>query len=229
MQIVKHPFKILFVEDEKSIRDNYIKYLNEYYEYVYEAEDGEEAYRIYQEKKPEILIIDINIPKLNGIELLKKIRENDHTTKAIMLTAHTDVNMMREAAGLKLTEYLIKPVTRSALKSTLNKVVSELSQFKVVPIKKFSLTNNYFWDVDNQELTHHSKSIILTKKEKKVLLFLLSTANRTFTSEEIIFAIWENDDEGNNNALKQIIKNLRLKLPQGIIKNVFGVGYRVVI
>lgn len=227
MEIDKHHYKILFVEDEKSIRDNYVEYLNLYYDEVYEAEDGEEAYRLYKEIKPDIMIIDIHIPKITGLELLKKIRENDHTTKAIILTAHTDVNIMRESAGLKLTEYLVKPVSSKALKSALNKVNLELSQFKVVPLKKIQLKDDYYWDIEEEELTHYNKLIILSNKEKKFFECLISTPNRTFTVDEIILYIWENYDEGNSNALKQIIKNLRSKLPKDSIENIFGVGYRL--
>lgn len=227
MQVNKHHYKILFVEDEKIIRDNYVKYLNICYDEVYEADNGEEAYRLYKEIKPDIMIIDIHIPKLNGLELLKRIRKNDHTTKAVIMTAHTDVDIMRESACLKLTDYLIKPVSSKALKSALNKVVLELSQFKVVPIKKIQLKDDYYWDTEEEELTQYKKKIILSNKEKKFFECLISTVNKTFTIEEIISYIWENYDEGNSNALKQIIKNLRAKLPKGIIENVFGVGYRL--
>ena len=70
-----HPFKILFIEDEKAIRDNYVIYLKMFFMEVYEAEDGEEAYKIYKEKKPDILIIDIHLPKLNGIDFTPRTTE----------------------------------------------------------------------------------------------------------------------------------------------------------
>ena len=228
MTINKHPYKILFVEDEKEIRDKYIEYLNIYYDEVYEACDGEEAYQIYKTIKPDIMIVDIHMPKLNGIELLKKIREEDRTTKAIVLTAHTDINIMLDAVGLQLTEYLVKPVNRKDLKMALNKVVLELSQFRVVPINKILLDEDCYWNSDEEELIYSNESILLTNKEKKVLLYFLSKLGRTFTSNELIMHVWDNYDEGNNNTLKQIIRTLRLKLPADIIENVFGVGYRLI-
>ena len=108
MNIDVKEYDILFIEDEEAIRANYVKYLQRHFRNVYEAQDGEEAYEIYKKKKPHILVVDINIPKLNGIELLKKIREDDHTTKALMLTSHTDTNYLLDAASLQLTKYLIK-------------------------------------------------------------------------------------------------------------------------
>ena len=65
-------YSVLFIEDEKAIRDNYVSYLKKHFKNVYEAEDGESAFSIYQSKRPELLIVDINIPKLNGLDLLRK-------------------------------------------------------------------------------------------------------------------------------------------------------------
>jgi len=72
MQIKDNLYDLLFVEDEKPIRDNYVTYLKRYFKNVYEAEDGEHAYTVYKEKKPQLMIVDINIPKMNGLELVKK-------------------------------------------------------------------------------------------------------------------------------------------------------------
>ena len=123
-----YPYKILFIEDEQATRDNYIKYLKMFFREVYEADDGEKAYQIYKEKKPDIMIMDINIPKLNGLEILKKIRENDYTTKVVIITAHTDKKLLVEATALQLTKYLIKPVNRMALKEALELCIKELSK-----------------------------------------------------------------------------------------------------
>ena len=123
-----YPFSILFVEDEKAIRDNYTQYLRMFFNEVYEADDGEKAYQLYNEKKPDIIILDLNIPKLNGLEILKKIRENDSTTKVIIITAHTDKKLLLEATTLQLTKYLVKPVNRKALKEALDLCINKLSK-----------------------------------------------------------------------------------------------------
>ncbi|MGB5793051.1 response regulator transcription factor [Poseidonibacter sp.] len=122
-----YPYKILFVEDEEATRKNYVTYLKMLFSEVYEAKDGEIAYQLYKEKKPDILILDVNIPKLNGLELLEKIRENDYTTKAIMCTAHSDQNFLLQAVSLQLTKYLVKPVSRQELKEALDLAISELN------------------------------------------------------------------------------------------------------
>lgn len=223
----KYPYSILFVEDETAIRDNYVSYLKIFYTQVYEAKDAEEAYLIYKQKKPHILIMDINLPKLSGIDLLKKIREQDHAVKAIMLTAYADTNTLVEAAGLKLTQYLVKPVSREKLRNALDLARAELLSFDVVSSKKINLRDGYSWDVVSLELSHNDEVVTITNKERKILKLLFSDKNRTFSSSEIIYDVWENYDEGSVDALKTMLKSLRKKLPKEIIKNVFGVGYKI--
>ena len=220
-------FNILFVEDEKAIRDTYVEYLNMFFNEVYEASNGVEAYEIYKQKKPHIMIVDIHMPKMNGIELLSKIRETDHTTKAIMLTAHTDTILLLDASALKLTKYLVKPISRSELKEALELVIKELTSFSTLPLEKIDLKDNYSWDCKLQELTCDNQAIELTQKERKLFILLVSNMNKTFTREELMYEVWTNADEGSEDTLRQLIKGLRKKLPADTIKNIFGVGYKI--
>jgi len=224
---VKEPYSILFVEDEKDIRDNYVKYLLRHFKEVYEAADGEEGLEIYKEKKPDIMIVDINIPKLNGLDLVKNIRQNDHSTKVIMLTAHAETRYLLEATELKLTKYLVKPISRSELKEALSLVISELSTFDVVSKKTIALKDGFIWDLNRTELLHNNISVVLTNKERIVLTMFFSNMEKIFTYNDIIFDVWYEYDNDKLDALKTIIKNLRKKLPKDTIKNIFGIGYKL--
>ena len=220
-------YDILFIEDEEAIRANYVKYLRRHFRNVYEAQDGESAFEVYKEKKPHILIVDINIPKLSGIDMLKKIREDDHSTKALMLTSHTDTNYLLDAASLQLTKYLVKPISREELKSALTLVVDELSKFSITSKKRLVLKDDFSWDYDAKELSCAGNKVALTNKERKILTILCSDTNKTFTYDEIIIDVWYDLDEDKVAALKTIIKNIRKKLPANTIKNVFGEGYKI--
>lgn len=226
MSEINKEYSILFVEDEKEIRQNYSLYLKKLFKNVYEAEDGHIAYEIYKNKKPNIMIIDINIPKLNGIELLKKIREKDHSTKAIMLTAHTDVKYLLESASLKLTKYLVKPITRSELKEALSLVLEELKKYDISSKQILMLKNGYSWNYETLELSNNN-IVMLTDKERQILQLLFSNTNITYSYDDIIGDVWQSYDEDRIGALKTLIKNLRKKLPKDTIKNVFGVGYKI--
>lgn len=222
-----YPYKILFVEDEQAIRENYVTYLKMLFSEVYEAENGEKAYELYKLKKPDIMIIDINIPKLNGLDLLEKIRENDYSTKAIILTAYTDKSFLLKAAELKLTKYLVKPVTRKDLKEAIDLTINELLRFNVIAIQKIDLPDEYSWNFQLRELKHHNRIVELTNKEKIFLGLLFSHKNRVFTYDEISEYVWGYDDSITLNGLKNIVKRLRKKLPEDTILNIFNEGYKI--
>jgi len=222
-----YPYKILFVEDEEATRKNYVTYLKMLFSEVYEASDGEKAYQLYKEKKPDILILDVNIPKLNGLELLEKIRENDYTTKAIMFTAHSDKNFLLQAVSLQLTRYLVKPVSRKDLKEALDIAINELLKYSVTPIQKIDLKDNYSWDMELKELKHHNTLIELTSKERILLSLLFSYKNRVFSYDDIFEYVWGYNEEISLNGLKNMIKRLRKKLPEDTIINVFNEGYKI--
>lgn len=222
-----YPYKILVVEDEEAIRKNYIIFLKMFFKEVYEADDGEKAYNLYKSEKPDIMIVDINIPKLNGLELIKKIRERDFTTKIIILTAHSDKYFLFEAIELKLIKYLVKPVSRKDLNEALDLAINEISQYTILNIKNIQLTDEYSWNTELKELKFHNKIIDLTNKERNFLSLLLSHKNRAFNYDEIFEYVWTNEELISLNSLKNLVKRLRKKLPENMISNVFNEGYKI--
>ena len=221
-----YPYKILFVEDEKVTRENYVMYLKMCFQEVYEADDGEKAYELYTKIKPDIMIIDINIPKLNGLELLKRIRQKDQTTKAIMLTAHTDKIFLMDAIALKLTQYLVKPVDRKTLQEALITTIQELTNYETISLKKIDLKNNFYWNIETMELSQFNVLVELTSNERKFLSLLFSKKSKTFTYDEIFEYFWE-EESFNINSLKNMVKRLRKKLPDDSILNQFNEGYKI--
>jgi DNA-binding response OmpR family regulator len=146
-----------------------------------------------------------------------------------MLTAHFDTKYMLEATELKLTKYLVKPVSRSELKDALNLAIDELSNFETRSKKTVVLKDGFYWDIQREELLNNNSSAVLTNKERSILSLLFSSINTTFTYDDIIMNVWyeESYDRDKLDALKTIIKNLRKKLPKDTIKNVFGWGYKI--
>jgi DNA-binding response OmpR family regulator len=223
----KYPYRILFVEDEEALRTNYVTYLQMVFDEVYEAKDGEEALKVYKSAKPHIMIVDIHMPRMNGLEFLREVRKEDHATKAIMLTAHTDTPFLIEAAALKLTCYLTKPITRKALQEALHSAVEELKQFEVKPLVRVAFAQNWSWDKQREELFYFDQTVSLTKKEQKLLALLFSSVTRTFTYDEIFDYVWGYDQIGTLDALKSLVKGLRKKIPKDTVHNVFGIGYKI--
>lgn len=222
-----YPYSILIVEDEKAIRENHVTYLELLFENVYEACDGLQGYKVYKEKRPDIIIADINMPNMSGLELVEKIRVSDQQTKAIMLTAHTDKSFLLKATELKLNKYLTKPINRKLLKETLYETIQELQTYVIQKKDMVSLVQNYSWDFEHGALYYFNKQVNLTPKEKKFLGLLISSPQKIFSYEEISIHVWGYDETGSIDSIKTMVKKLRKKISHEAIENIFATGYRI--
>ena len=223
--INKQDISLLFIEDEVEIRKNYVMALKPSFKNVYEASNGKDGFNIYKDKKPEILIVDINMPKLNGLDLIGKIRENDLSTKIIVLTAYSNEEHLLKASELKLIKYLLKPVKRNTLYETINKAIEEINTYDISNKNLLILKDNYIWDFNKKNLYKNYIEIELTKKEKDILQVIFQNPNKELTYDMIIESVW---DEYNNTSqnLKTRIMNIRKKLPENTIETIYGIGYR---
>lgn len=220
---------LLYVEDEKELRDLMTSILQDQVSTLYTAKDGLEAYNVYKEKSPDIILSDINMPLLSGIDFIKKVRQNDQKTKVIMLTAYSDVDNLLQATELKLTKYLVKPFDGFELLSALQLAVDEINNYNIISIKSLELGENYHWDFKEQELTLNDQVIRLTPKEKKILNILFSNLNATITYDTLLMDVWDDYEHYSIDTLKTMMKNIRKKLPKDLIQNVYATGYKVIL
>lgn len=215
--------KILYVDDEEIIRENAVEYLSRYFEKVYEAKDGIEALELIEIVKPHIVITDIKMPNLNGIELAKKVRQNDKKIQIIIATAHTDTDFLITAVELQLVKYMVKPILESKLVSVLKSCVKVIKEDST-NIKR--LSNNTVFDSFNKTLLIDNKIKKLTKNEVLFLELLCSNINRAVTYEEIQTYIWY-DSFMSGDAIRSLVRALRKKLPDGAVENLSGIGYKI--
>lgn len=215
--------KILYVDDEEFIRENAVEYLSRYFDEVYEAKDGLEAYELMDSIKPHIVITDIKMPNLNGIELAKKIRKDDKKTQIIIATAYTDTKYLLEAVELQLVKYMVKPILESKLLPVLDTCVNTLKEDSS-NIKKLSETT--IFDIYNKTLLINNEIKKLTKNEILFLELLCSNSNRVVKYEEIQTYIWY-DTYMSGDAIRSLVRALRRKLPNCLIENLSGIGYKI--
>ncbi len=220
-------YTILYAEDELETQKNYSSFLENTFRKVYLVQDGEEAWKLYQSRKPDILLLDITMPGMNGLELARRIRETDKGTKIIILTAYVDQEKLMLATELHLTKYLHKPVKRNEFKTTLQKALDELEAEQEKNDILF-LDDAYSWNRSVNSLFHTGKEVALTKSERLLLELLASNKKVIYASEDItnFFQRKKSKKPLTEDGLKGIIKRLRKKLPEACIDNVFGVGYR---
>lgn len=196
-------FTILYIEDDEGIREVNYSMLQRIFKSAYEAADGETGFKIYKEKKPDIIITDIKMPKINGIDLIKKIRQIDKKTKIIITTAFNDEEYLLEAVELGLERYLIKPLTRRNLLPALEKAVKELEQ-------KFYISSDFYFDFETSLFYYKGIILELTKKELNFLILLIKNRSRIITYNEIEEIIWESK-EMSIKSLRSTIGLLRKK------------------
>lgn len=215
---------ILYVEDEPRMRANITEYLESYFGTVHVASDGEEGLLLYKEHHPDVLLLDINLPHVSGLELAKEVRTIDQTVKIVMLTAHTKKDNLLAATELKLTKYLIKPITPKLFKETMELLAQEL---RLNPSRFVNLSPNCIWNKKQEVLRIDDKPVAFTEKEHRLLKLLIKTRGSKIYYEDIMIALWEDafDKEISTDSVKKQVCNLRKKLPDGCISTVYGEGF----
>jgi len=214
-------FTILYVEDDEGVRAVNLRILKRMFKDVFEASDGLKGYSLYLEKKPDIVLTDIKMPRMDGIELAKKIREKDDIVKIIISTAFSDEKYLLDAVELGLERYLVKPLTKRNLIPALQKAISNISKEK-----KLFFENNFYYNFSNELFYQNDNVIEMTKKELYFLRLLIKNRDIIVTYNMIEQEVWE-DEYMSINSLRTTIGFLRKKLPKNIIKNISNMGYKL--
>ncbi|AXH14618.1 DNA-binding response regulator [Malaciobacter mytili LMG 24559] len=213
---------ILCVEDENGIREVIVQTLKYYFDEVYEARDGNEAFEIYEYYKPKIILTDIQMKNCDGVEFIKRVRENDLNTTIFVLTAFSNEEYLMNLINLNINHYILKPLNLKKLNEALIKYLNKNHK----PIK---ITEDLILDIEKRELIYKDSEIIpLRKREKDFLQLLVQRRDSIVTYMQIEEELWL-DKEMTSHALKSFIKDLRAKLPLNIIKNVPQEGYTLII
>ena len=215
-------FTVLYAEDEDGIRNNIQEILQHLFKEVYSAKNASEAYMKYLETNPDLIITDIKMGNETGIDLVKKIRKSDSKTRIIITSAFTDLEYLLQATELHLIKYIVKPITQYKLMEALEAFVNSYDNSKI-----YNLIPTWIFDYSKAIVSNGKEEFTLTKKENTFLKLLISK-NRIITYEELETNIWDEDSVMTSNAMRLFIKNFRKKLPKDFLKNVQGVGYKLV-
>ncbi|MEH6957019.1 response regulator transcription factor [Neobacillus drentensis] len=226
--------RILVVEDEKQIA-KILKLELEYEGYeVMVAYDGKSGLQAALDEKVDLILLDVMLPEMNGIEVLRRIRKENDLLPVILLTAR---NMtIDKVAGLDqgANDYITKPFEieellariRSCLRQISNAVKTSQEDDSLLEIRDLTV------NLDTREVTRGATSITLTPKEFDLLVYLLSNKNKIVTRESILLHVWGYEYEGETNVIDVFIRHLRKKIEEGfseptIIQTVRGIGYTV--
>ncbi len=203
---------ILYVEDDDELMQRVLTILDEFFNLVFVAKNGLEALEIFKKNEIDIILSDINLPKLSGIEFIKKVREKDRTIPVIMLTAFDDYKILQQVIPLNISFYLVKPFFKDDLLNSFNSLFGN-------EVEKTNLKI----DLKNQVVVKDGKFIELSKKEALLLYLLLEAKNRLVKYEEIEHRVYI-DEDMSELSLRNLLLRLRRKLDMDIIKTVRDLG-----
>ncbi|NOX14518.1 MAG: response regulator transcription factor [Epsilonproteobacteria bacterium] len=211
---------VLYAEDEEGIREVIIEILELFFAKVVSVENGLEALNEMSNNNYDVLIFDVSMPKLDGIETIRKIRKTNKKIPIIILSAHTEQEYLWKVIELKITKYLAKPCDKTTFIDALELASLELMDFN----KKIKLHENCIYNPFNRTLNFNEKSIKLSKNESKLLEYFIKHTNQIVTFDKIYNYLWEFDTPSKE-AIKFIVKGLRKKIGRDMIKNIYGEGY----
>lgn len=218
---------ILVVEDEKKIADALKKGLEEQQFHVEAAYDGLIAKRVLENHSFHLVILDVNLPGMNGYELCKFIRSRDEKIPVIMLTALTAINDKLEGFDAGADDYIVKPFDFKELlvriRALLKRIYQQVQQGNILRV------SDVVMNLENKEVSRSGRPISLTAKEFQLLEYLVRNRNRVVSRADIALNVWDIDFDTKTNVIDVYVNFLRKKLDKDfspkLIHTQVGMGY----
>ncbi len=219
--------RILIIEDERKLSNIVRKGLIEEDFAVDQAFDGEEGQYLAESESYDLIILDVMLPKINGLDICRSLRSKKITTPILMLTAKTTVEDKVTGLNVGADDYLTKPFAFTELKARLQALLRrshnqtqttlQVEDLEVDPVKHTAKRGN--------------KTIFLTPKEFSILEFLLRHQNEVVTRTQITEHVWDYNFDALSNVVDVFVATLRKKVDAGfkskIIQTIHGVGYKI--
>jgi two-component system copper resistance phosphate regulon response regulator CusR len=219
---------ILIIEDEKKIADTLKFGLTENGYYVEVTYDGTLGRRVFESRSFSLIILDVNLPGINGYELCKEFRLKNQNTPIIMLTAMGALTDKVEGYNAGADDYMTKPFEFKELLLKI-KVLLKRVQLQHSPAGTILRASDLEMNLDSKEVTREMKKINLTAKEFQLLEYLLKNKNRVVSRADIAINVWDVDFDTNTNVIDVYINYVRNKIDKGftqkLIQTQVGMGY----
>lgn len=210
---------ILVVEDDIIINQVICEFLKENKYNVVPVFDGQIALEKFNSETFDLIILDIMIPSISGIELLKEIRKNSDVP-IMMLTAINDEYTQLISFNNMISDYVVKPFSPTILVKRVENILRNTTKENNI------ILNDIIIKVNEGTVLHNKNEVILTKKEYDILVYLAKKTGKIVPREQLMSAIWGYDDSYSR-VLDNHMKNLRKKLPSLSLKTIVGRGYQI--
>ena len=215
---------ILIADDEKEIVRLLKIYLNDYD--VFEANDGQQALAIINSQPIDLAIVDIMMPKVDGYQLITKIREKSSYIPVIIISAKVTLSDRILGIDIGADDYITKPFEPLEVQAKVRAQLRRQSASSTASKSETITVGDVTLNVSECTVTKDGETVELTKNEFKVLELLMGNPRRVFTKEQIYESAWYDADAVDDNTIRVIISRLRDKVGGEHIKTIRGLGYR---
>ena len=214
--------KILLVEDELSLATLLENSIGEYFLEFYTASNGYDGIIKYKQCQPDIVITDIMMPDLTGLDMVKELKKTDPNLLVIILSAFSDKDKLLDAIDVGVMKYFIKPFDPDEL---LNYIISISGKIKSDIIL---LNDNFEFHISSKKLYKDKNYIALTKRETLFIQLLVNNINFIVNENDIKQYLWPNDNDISGERLRTFIRRFRSKTSKYIVQNIKSMGYQVI-
>lgn len=214
--------KILLLEDDLILNEILEEHLTNQKLQVITTFTSNEAIKYLYSEIFDLLILDVNVPDLNGFELLKELRKNNILTPAIFVTSLNMVEDMQKGFDSGCDDYIKKPFELKELDIRINNIKRLFNIDRQI----IKIDEKSYLDLQNLEIILNNERFLISRKESEILAYLLNNSKKTISIEEFTNNIWSYEDSVESSTIRTYIKNLRKILGEDKILNIRGVGYR---
>jgi len=225
---------VLLAEDHEPTRLGLEEMLNDLFGEVVSCTNGEEAYHAYAQKREhpfDLLVTDIQMPKMNGVSLIKKVKEIHPDQQIIVLSAYTDKEYLLELINTGISYFVTKPFEYENFLQTLQSISSKLNadapKSDIASEATIRLGESIVWDKESMTLKHNGKSIDLSKNELLLMGTLIGNGEKITTTQFLIEKFYLEGVDINEHGIRNLILRIRKKLPEEVIGTVYGMGYKI--
>ncbi|EHZ1577677.1 butyrate response regulator transcription factor BumR [Campylobacter jejuni] len=213
---------ILVVEDEVKARESMINILSERFSKVIGAQNGDEGLKKFKKFKPDLVITDIVMPIMDGLDMAREIKEISDDVPIVVLSAYSEKERLLRSIDIGIDKYLIKPVDIEELFKVLDYLIGEKIEANML-VKIFE---EYQFNKTKRTLIYNGEEIVLTKKELAFISLLLKQPGALVLHEDIKKNVWIGEHVSDT-AVRTFIKRVRDKVGEDFIKNVPSLGYKI--
>ncbi|MBU3014729.1 response regulator [Poseidonibacter lekithochrous] len=214
---------VLYIDDDKVACKHMEATLSYFFKEVFIEHNGLNALDIYQKESIHLLLVDYDMPIMNGLSFLQEIRKINNTIPAVIISSYNDKEKLLKAMKLNLVAYLTKPLEFSDLKDVLEECSLWMDKHGLL---KVSISENCVYDYSTKTIRTNDDVISLTAYEYRIFEFLLTNKNKVVTFEEIFYVL--DNEDANKKSLTSLVYKINKKLSSPVIKNIKDVGYTMV-